>query len=165
MSDVELLSAPDPASSPEIDLGVFGAALSALRHAAAQANKATADVPASESVSAGSGSTSPKLATTCRASRATRRDAAAEVALIVYDTSTRGVSSAFPPALLTAGAALVAPAYPLITRREMRAQSEVAESRAGPEFDAAKEAELLKWMIHGASEEVPFSGQRVLSMR
>lgn len=53
----------------------------------------------------------------------------------------------------------------LITRREMRARNEVPASSAGAEFDAAKEAELLAWMTHGAYEEVPFAGQRVLSMR
>lgn len=60
--------------------------------------------------------------------------------------------------------ALVAHAV-LITRRELRAQNEVAASSAGSEFDAAKEAELLAWMVHGAYHEVPFAGQRVLSMR
>lgn len=51
------------------------------------------------------------------------------------------------------------------TRRELRARSEVAASSAGSEFDAAKAAELLAWMVHGAYEEMPYSGQRVLSMR
>lgn len=60
--------------------------------------------------------------------------------------------------------ALVAHAV-LITRRELRARNEVASSSAGPEFDAAKEAELLAWMVHGAYREEPFKGQRVLSMR
>lgn len=53
----------------------------------------------------------------------------------------------------------------LITRRQMRARKEVPAAEAGAEFDAATEAELLAWMVHGADEEVPFAGQRVLSIR
>jgi len=52
-----------------------------------------------------------------------------------------------------------------VTRRELRHRAGVSAADEGPEFDAAKDAELLAWMVQGAYVEVPFSGRRVLSMR
>lgn len=52
----------------------------------------------------------------------------------------------------------------LLTPREMPARTDVAGSAAGPEFDAAKAAELLAWMVHGAYVEVPLRGKRGLSI-
>lgn len=96
---------------------------------------------------------------------------AAGVALVAESDPLSAAASDFPPQTGVAAShrdegwdALVAHSV-LITRRELRTRNEVAASSAGPEFDAAKEAELLTWMVHGAYRKVPVTGQRVLSMR
>lgn len=51
-----------------------------------------------------------------------------------------------------------------IAPQEMRARNEVPASAADTDFDAAKEAQPVAWMTHGAYEEVPLAGHCVLSM-
>lgn len=117
------------------------------------------------------------------------------VALVVLGVAATGPSLTVPARILAAGEALVAAddAGPptegssggmahacskrdegwgalvahsiLVTRREQRLLAEVSAADAGPEFDAAKDAELLAWMAQRAYVEVPFTGQRTLSMR
>ena len=122
-------------------------------------------------------------------------DPAAEVALVVMGDSVASRHAFMPPSVLTAAAAFVAavdaagPTAPfdaragaassvceegwvslvahsiLVTRRELRLRAEVSAADAGPEFDAAQDAELLAWMVQGAYMEVCSSLQRALSMR
>lgn len=80
-------------------------------------------------------------------------------------TSTSALSTGVATAHRDEGLSALVAHSVLITRREMRARNEAPASSAGTEFDAAREAELLAWMTHGAYEKVPFAGQRVLSMR
>jgi len=46
----------------------------------------------------------------------------------------------------------------LITRRELPMRAEVSAAGLGPALDAAKDAELLAWMVQGAYVTVPFAG-------
>jgi len=61
-------------------------------------------------------------------------------------------------------AALVARSI-LVPRRDLRLRAEVSAADAGPVLDAAKDTELLAWMVRGAYAEVPFAGQRAMSTR
>jgi len=185
-SDVDLFHATDPAPSHAADPGVVGAALSALRNAVVPPGSAPASVAAVAPPAPLLASSVPPLG---------RPDPAAAVALVVMGDSVASRHASVPPNVLSAGAALVAavdaagPTAPfdgragaasavrdegwvalvahsiLVTRRELRLRAEVSAADAGPEFDAAKDAELLAWMVQGAYVEVPFSGQRALSMR
>ena len=61
-------------------------------------------------------------------------------------------------------AALVARSI-LVPLRDLRLRAEVSAADAGPVLDAAKETELLAWMVRGAYADVPFAGQRAMSTR
>ncbi|OSX73858.1 hypothetical protein BU14_0323s0002 [Porphyra umbilicalis] len=156
-SDVQPFAAPDPLPVPAATTGMVGAALDALRRAT--------------------------------------RSPAGEAARVVLGVGAGGSDTGVPSASLSGGEALVAwvdggaarapadllpgaasaardegwdaaVAYSiLVTRREQRRRSEVPVAEAGPEFDAAKAAELLSWLEQGAYVEVPSVGQRVLSTR
>lgn len=167
-SDVEPFHGPDPAPSPVADTGVVGSALSALRQAAAPHASAPVAAPVSPVAAV-----SLVVDGVCRATDYADAshalvtqgrllaDAADPPDARAHDTLTTLVASAQRD---EGYEALIAHSV-LVTRREMRARTEVAASMAGSRFDQAKEAELLAWMVQGAYKEVPFAGQRVLSTR
>lgn len=192
-SDVEPFSSPDPVASPATDPGVVGEALSALGHAAGPASDEMAAVslaaalpqwalaprtPRRPGASASRYATVEAVALVGGVAEVIGRDAVVPDTVMSAGAALASAARENPaatggPALFTEVAAahrdeglsaLVAHAV-LTTRREMRAQNEVSASSAGAEFDAAREAELLAWMTHGANEEVPCTGQRMLSMR
>lgn len=183
---MELFDAADPAPSHAADPGVVGAAFSALCKAVVPPGAAPASVAAVAPSALLLAPSVPLLG---------RLDPAAEVALVVMGDSVASRHAFVPPSVLTAAAALVAavdaagPTAPfdsragaassvcdegwaalvahsiLVTRRELRLRAEVSAADAGPEFDAAQDAELLAWMVQGAYQGVSSSLQRALSLR
>jgi len=170
-SDVELFDAANPEPSQAADPCVEGAALSALRNASLASGAASALVaavapplPLTESSVLPVGPLHP----------------AAAVALVVLGDSVAGRHAAMPAGVLEAGSALVAEAdavgltasvdgrtgdasssrdegwvalvahSTLVTPRELRQRAGVTAADEGPEFDAAKDAELLAWIVQGA---------------
>jgi len=165
-SDVEQFDAADPPPSKAADAGVVGADLWALRIAVLPPAKASATLAAVASPDPLPAPSVPSLG---------RLNPAAAVYLVVLGASVAARHAFVPPDVLAEGAALVAAVDAarlavagragdassarnegwgaliahsiLITRRELRMRAEVSAADAGPEFDAAKDAKLLAWMI------------------